>query len=200
MCVLEHGPTPRHLLFCRVLWCHPPTSPLCFHTSLNHGTAAPFVGSCACMHAVPNGRYFKVEFCLYLHLFKESLVDSCTLQKDCKDHSAARLERQLQCWSSENLPSPLPCKKKNSLFISNAYFKQSLHGAFTMITWIPVGQTCPCCCRTTKLVKCRWEKTSLPSISAKLLQLHRKKKIWNMLKSVQRFIIRLKVWPKLKEN
>lgn len=111
MCVLEHGPTPRHLLFCRVLWCHPPTSPLCFHTSLNHGTAAPFVGSCACMHAVPNGRYFKVEFCLYLHLFKEFFVDSYTLQKDCKDHSAAWLE------SADPLRICLPLyhEKKKSL-------------------------------------------------------------------------------------
>lgn len=115
MCVLEHGPTPRHLLFCRVLWCHPPTSPLCFHTSLNHATAAPFVGSCACMHAGPNGRNFKVEFCLYLHLFKEFLVDSCTLQRDCKDHGAARHLRGSYSVDPLRIHLPLYHAKKQSL-------------------------------------------------------------------------------------
>lgn len=104
MCVLERGPAPRHLFFCRVLWCHPPTSPLCFHTSVSHGAPALFVGRCACVHAEPKGRYFEVEFCLCLclfkHILKEFSVSSCTLQREA---GIARIivqrsfDRQLRC-------------------------------------------------------------------------------------------------------
>lgn len=98
MCVLERGPTPMHLFFCRVLWCHPPTSPLCFHTSVSH-TAALFVGRC--VHAVPNGRYFELEFCLplpfqtYLKRILSKFLYSTKAGWDCEDSAALLLTGSL---------------------------------------------------------------------------------------------------------
>lgn len=104
MCVLERGPTPRHLFFCRVLWCHPPTTPLCFHTRVSHTAPALFLGRCVCAHTVPNGRYFELEFCqclfFFKHILKDFYVSSCPLERDA---GIARIIAPCSFWQAARM-------------------------------------------------------------------------------------------------
>lgn len=165
VCVLEQGTTPRHSLFCRVPWCHPPTTPLCFHTSVSHTTPDPLVGRCA--YAGPNGRYFEVGFCLCLCLLKEFSVGSCTLQTDRKDHSTAQLWRGSSCVNPLRSHLSLYYMERwrtmymfisSRLFISNKSLRWSLHGACAITAWIPMEQTWPCSWWKARLVKCCGER------------------------------------------